>query len=339
MTDEPRREPVSRRGARRRHRLRDFLAIGTFFLVATAVGLVIATRQQEASVERVGELSGVLADAGGPFVNYLLVGSDTREGADPNSPDFGGIGLAEETGGHRSDTIMLLHVDNERKRTSLMSIPRDLWVDIPGFGSDRINRSYTFGPDVLVQTIQQNLGIPVNHYVEVDFNSFKRLIGALGGVDVCFDFPTRDVNTGLNVPSPGCYTLDALQSLAYARSRYYETYQDGEWVVDGRADLGRVARQQAFVEAAVKKAIDQTASNPLRASELIDAAVSSLRVDPGTDLSASAEYLRPLAGGGIARYSLPVVPEDIDGKAVLVLGADAPSVLRYFAGLDEPPAP
>lgn len=337
MTDASGREPARPR-RRRTAPFVNFWSLAAVFVVASSIGLVVATRQQEASVERVGALDGVLADASGPFVNYLIVGSDTREGADPNSPDFGGIGLAEETGGRRSDTIMILHVDNERKTTSIMSVPRDLWVDIPGFGPDRINRSYTFGPDVLVQTIQQNLGVPVNHYVEVDFNSFKKLVGALGGVDVCFEHPTRDVNTGLNVPAPGCYTLDALQSLAYARSRYYETLRDGEWVVDGRADLGRVERQQQFVEAAVRKAVDQTASNPLRASELISAAVSSLRVDPGTDLAASAEYLRPLAGGGITRFSLPVMPEDIDGKSVLVLGAEAPTILRYFAGLDAPPA-
>ncbi|MTA27830.1 MAG: hypothetical protein F2562_03110 [Actinobacteria bacterium] len=314
------------------------ITVAVAFVVLTAVGLLVATRQQEANVERVGELNGMLADTSGPFVNYLLVGSDTREGIDPNSPDYSGIGNTDDAGGQRSDTLMILHVDNERGTASIMSIPRDLWVDIPGHGKNRINTAYQYGADVLVTTVQQSLGVPLNHYVEVNFNSFKSIVSALGGVDLCFEFPTRDVHVGLNVPEPGCYTLDPIQSLAYARSRYYETFQNGEWVVDGRADLGRIARQQAFMQAAINKAIEQTTSNPLRTSELVNAAVSSLRVDPGTNLVETAEYLKPLAGNGVTRYSLPVMPETIDGKDVLVLGADSPNYLGYFAGVVGPPA-
>lgn len=317
----------------------NFFTLGAFFLLISALGLFVATRQQEGNVERVGELSGVMADNDGSYVNYLLVGSDTREGADPNSPDYGGIGDTTETGGTRSDTIMVLHVDNDRKTASLMSIPRDLWVDIPGYGLDRINSAYSHGPDVLVQTVQSSLGLPINHYIEVDFFSFKDIVSALGGVDMCFDHPTRDLNTGLWIGEPGCYTLGPIMSLAYARSRYYEVNRTGEWEVDGSADLGRVIRQQKFMQAAVAKAASQMAANPLRASDLINAAVNSLRVDPGTNLVESAEYLRPLASGGLVRYTLPTMPDEIGGKSVLVLGAEAPAVLRYFAGLDEPPPP
>lgn len=307
------------------------------FIVLTAVGLVVATRQQADSVSRVGELNGMLADQSGPFVNYLLVGSDTREGMDPNTPDYGGIGDTETTGGRRSDTIMVLHVDNELGTASIMSLPRDLYVEIPGHGKDRINSAYSYGADVLVNTVQQSLGVPLNHYIEVDFASFKAIVRALGGVDICFELPTRDINTGLNVPEPGCYTLDEYQSLAYARSRHFEEFKDGEWHEDGRADLGRVQRQQSFLQSAVSKAVAQTSANPMRTSELVNAAVSSLRVDPGTNLVETADFLRPLASGGIARYSLPVVPETVGDKAVLVLGADAPYFLGYFAGVSGPP--
>lgn len=339
MTDERRRDTDDHR-SRRTKRIApglNFFTLGAFFLVVSAVGLYVATRQQEASVERVGELNGVMTDGGGSFVNYLLVGSDTREGADPNSPDYGGIGDANEIGGHRSDTIIVLHVDNDRQTASIMSVPRDLWVEIPGYGDDRINVAYTYGPEVLVQTIQTALGIPINHYIEVDFYSFKDIIGALGGVDMCFDHPTRDLNTGLWIGAPGCYNLGPVMSLAYARSRYYEVNRTGEWEIDGSADLGRTIRQQKFLQAAVAKAAEQMAANPLRASDLINAAVGSLRVDPGTNLVQSAEFLRPLAAGGLARYTLPTMPEEIEGKSVLVLGADAPAVLRYLAGIDEPP--
>ena len=315
------------------------LSVAAASIVITSVGLVVATRQQADSVERVGELNGKLSDQSGPFVNYLLVGSDTREGMDPNSPDYGGIGDANTTTGRRSDTIMVLHVDNELGTASVMSLPRDLYVDIPGHGRDRINAAYSYGADVLVTTVQQSLGIPLNHYLEVDFASFKTIVRALGGVDICFELPTRDTNTGLYVPEPGCYTLDEYQSLAYARSRHFEEFKDGEWHVDGRSDLGRIQRQQAFLQSAVSKAVSQTSSNPMRTGELVNAAVASLRVDPGTNLVETADFLRPLASGGIARYSLPVVPETIDDKAVLVLGADAPVFLGYFAGVSGPPPP
>ena len=330
---------MTRRAPRARRAGVSVLVLVVVFALASSLGLLAATNQQESNVERVAELSDVMADTGGPFVNYLLVGSDTREGADPNSPDYGGIGAAEETGGRRSDTMMVLHVDNDRDVASIMSIPRDLWVNVPGYGENRINTAYTHGADVLVQTVQEALGIPINHYIEVDFNSFKAIVGALGGVDVCFDAPTRDVHTGLWVPVPGCYTLDPMQSLAYARSRYFETFRVDDWKVDGRADLGRIERQQTFVQAAVSKAQQQMTANPLRASDLINAAVASLRVDPGTDLVESIEYLRPLASNGVIRYSLPVVPTEIGGKSVLVLGADATAILGYLAGSGEPPTP
>lgn len=326
--------------ARRRRKILpqiNTLTIGAVFIALTAIGLVIATKQQESNVTRADELGGVLNDKAGPFVNYLMVGSDTRETSDPDSPDYGGIGSINETGGRRSDTVMILHVDNKLGTASIMSVPRDLWIDIPGYGKDRLNTAYSYGADVLVNTVQSSLGIPLNHYIEVDFASFKNIVNALGGVDICFEYPTRDINTGLNVPAPGCYTLDQYQSLAYARSRYYEVFRDGLWDLDGRADLGRIERQQIFLQAAISKAIGQTTANPMRTSELINAAVNSLTVDPSLNLIDTADYLKPLASGGVQRYSLPVVPEMVDEKDVLVLGAEAGAVLAYFAGAAGPP--
>ena len=84
-----------------------------------------------------------------------------------------------------------------------------------------------------MQTVQQALGIPIHHYVEVDFSGFKDLVDAIGGVEMCFDFPAQDVNTGLYFAEPGCDVLDGVQALAYARSRHYEEFRDGEWHEDG----------------------------------------------------------------------------------------------------------
>lgn len=301
-------------------------------VLASATGIVIAARDQVNSVARVRDVQAVLSSPSGEFTNYLIVGSDSREGADPNSPDYGGIGDTNETGGRRSDTIIVMHVDEVLSTIALTSIPRDLWIEIPGHDTNRINSAYGYGESVLVDTVQTSLGIPIHHYVEVDFNSFKAIVAAIDGVNICFDYPTRDINTGLNVTSPGCQLLDAVQSLAYARSRYYEEYKDGVWEKDGRADLGRIERQQTFFETAISRSVTHVLANPFRAGQVISAAVDSLRVDEGTDLIEMANAIRPITTGEIVRIPLPVYADTVHKKSVLRLAEGSPAVLEYLAG-------
>ena len=150
--------------------------------------------------------------------NFLLVGSDSRAGIAPDDPNIGAFGSEAEVGGQRSDTIMVLRIDPKSERASVLSFPRDLWVSIAGTGAkQRINTAFSRGPDVLVATLQQNFGIPIQHFVEVDFVGFKGLVDAVGGVPVYFENPARDKNTGLNIPVSGCVTLNGDQALAYAR--------------------------------------------------------------------------------------------------------------------------
>lgn len=312
-------------------------ALALVLALASAAGLALTATGRADDVTRIPEVAPLLTPRNGTFINYLLVGSDTREGADPTSPDYGGIGDTVETTGRRSDTIMVMHIDNRNSSISLTSIPRDLWVDIPGQGTNRINAAYSFGAPTLVDTIQTSLGIPVHHYIEVDFNSFKAIVSAISGVELCFEYPTRDINTGLNIPEPGCFTLDAIQSLAYARSRYYEVFVDGDWDVDGRADLGRIERQQAFVQAAASKAVSHTAANPFRTASLISAIVSSLLADPSTDVIETVSYLRSIASGGVNKFALPVYGETIDGKSVLQLESSAADLIAFLAGTAPPP--
>lgn len=306
--------------------------LGIVAIAASATGLVVAVRHQIAEVARVLGVESVLSAPNEGFSNYLIVGSDTREGADPNSPDYGGIGDTNETSGRRSDTIILMHVDNVLSTIALTSIPRDLWVDIPGHETNRINVAYGFGEAVLVDTVQSSLGVPIHHYVEVDFNAFKSIIAAVDGVEICFEHPTRDLKTGLNVPEPGCALLDEIQSLAYARSRYFEEFKDGAWQVDGRADLGRIERQQIFFETAVSRSVSQVLANPFRAGGLVTATVDSLRVDDGTDLIEMANAVRPIASGGIIRIPLPVYGDTVRDKSILRLAEGSPAILEYLAG-------
>lgn len=306
--------------------------IAVVSVIASTAGIVVAVRGQVNSVERVPQIETVLSGKSAGFVNYLIVGSDTREGADPTSPDYGGIGDTNETSGRRSDTIILMHVDEVLSTIALTSIPRDLWIDIPGHETNRINAAYGYGESVLVDTVQTSLGVPVHHYVEVDFNSFKSIISAIDGVEICFEFPTRDVNTGLNIPVPGCFVLDPIQSLAYARSRYYEVFKDGSWEVDGRADLGRIERQQIFFETAISRAMSQVLANPFRAGGVVAAAVDSLRVDEATDLIEMGNAIRPIASGGIVRVPIPVYVDSVRDKSILRLAEGSPAILEYLSG-------
>ncbi len=302
-----------------------------------AFGVISAANARSADIQRIDGLELVLTAQDGPAQNYLLIGSDTRENADPNDPDFGGIGDTNAVSGRRSDTIMILRQEADGNGASIMSLPRDLWVNIAGRDSaSRINSAYSDGTDVLAATITQELGIPIHHVVDIDFNGFKDLVDAVGGTQVCFMFATRDKNTGLD-QQPGCHTLNGLESLQYARSRYYEEFRDGGWQTDPRSDLGRIERQQNFLQQTADSTIQQLQSDPFLASELIDAGTAAVRMDPGLDPVAAAGTLRKAFSAGLNKYQLPVVAVTKDGNAVLLLGDGAEPILDYFRGVGPPP--
>jgi LCP family protein required for cell wall assembly len=317
----------------RRRRLPTFLMVALLVTVVGAAGVLIAAKRTVSGVSRVPLVADVLSPTSSNIDNYLLVGSDSRAAGDPNTGESGGVS------GNRSDTIMVMRYDKDSGEASLLSIPRDLYVNVPGHeGKRRINAAFNDGPDRLVQTVQQELGIPVHHYVEIDFSGFKSLVDALGGVQICFMYPTKDDNTGLNITVPGCQLLDGTQALAYARSRHYEEFIDGEWKTDPTSDLGRSKRQRDFVNRSLQTALAQIKTNPFRAGELIESMGTALRVDEDMDPVGAASSLRSAVDAGLLTYSLPVVGETIDGNAVLLLGDGAEAVLSYFRG-DEPPPP
>jgi LCP family protein required for cell wall assembly len=317
------------------------LAMTAVVGVLGATGMLIAARKTIDSVGRVPGVSDHLSPGGSAIENFVLVGSDSRAGADPTAADAGGIGTEADVSGHRSDTIMILRRDKSTGDASLLSIPRDLWVQVPGHdGKRRINSAFNDGPEVLVDTLQQELGLPIHHYVEIDFSGFKSLVDALGGVQICVNFATRDVSTGLNITEPGCHILGGEQALAYARSRHYEEYREDEkWHEDPASDLGRTKRQQQFVNLALQTTLDRIKIDPFSAGRLATAIGSSLRVDDELDPIAAASSLRSAVDAGIATYSLPVFGKTIGGNAVLLLGDGSDAVLAYFRGEGPAPAP
>jgi LCP family protein required for cell wall assembly len=303
----------------------------------TGVGRALDSRLD--GVRRELSLTSVLAEPNEHFVNFLLVGSDSRAGADPTDPDYGNVGAESDVQGRRSDTLIVVNVEKSSGIISLLSIPRDLWVTIgDSENTERINVAYREGAPVVVRTVTRALGIPIHHYLEVDFQGFKNLVDAVGGVTVCVEWPTRDRNTGLYI-KPGCKNLDGVQSLAYARSRFFEEKIDGQWRVDGTSDIGRGKRQRLFTALLLQTAVDRTLGDPFRAGAIMDGATRALLVDERLDLLEFARLMRPAASGKLRRFSLDTYGDTVRGNSVLRLADSAAPTLAFYAGSGPAPVP
>ena len=257
--------------------------------------------------------------------NFLLTGSDNGNCVDPNSPYAGAFG-DRTSFGERSDTIMVIRVSTKDNQAAFLSFPRDLWVKIAGSTrSNRINTAFERNnPNTLVDTIYQNFGIPIDHYVNVDFCAFKEIVDAVGGVSVPFLHETRDKKTGLYVPGPSCFAFTGDHALAYVRSRsgysYFDTAKN-EWVFDGTADLGRISRQQDFIRRAMQRALDKGSSSPRVANQLLNAALENVITDDQltpTTMLQLAQAMRNLDTSGIASYTIAFTGQMIGDQSVLV---------------------
>jgi LCP family protein required for cell wall assembly len=248
------------------------MVMGTLALAA-ALGYANDKLEQVQHLDLGGDILDPPSEDPGEPQNYLLVGTDSAARLDESDP------AARVDEGVLSDTIMVLRVDPDETQAQLLSFPRDLWVNIPNWGESKINAALSAGRDSLIATIQENFGIPINHYVEVDFLGFQELVDAVDGVPIYFDKPLRDTYTGLNVTSTGCVTLSTDQALAYVRSRHLDYYEDGSWQDDGSSDLGRISRQQDFIRRAIQRAIDKGVRNPITMNTLINAGLNSVSID------------------------------------------------------------
>jgi LCP family protein required for cell wall assembly len=298
-----------------------------------------AGEREESGIERVEELNDVLATNEGPAENYLIVGSDNRSVIDEDSEDAG-LFLNGPTGqGGRSDTIMILRRDS-KDGASLLSIPRDLWVPIAETGDDgKINWAYIGGPRRLASTITQALGIPIHHYVEVDLAGFQRLVDEIGGVEICVENAAQDTNSGLSL-QPGCQTLDGRMALAYARSREYQEWREGDWhAEDGAPDLNRIARQQHFMRTAADAVMNEINNNPFRLGDLIDVAGGLVRLDANVDVLDAGEAMFAAAEEGLQTFVPPVQELIVGDQSALEFADGAEAILDYFRGTGPLPAP
>lgn len=340
--------PAGGRRLRRTWPQRLLIAFNTICILTAlaGAGLVAYGKRTVAQINRVDIDDDVIRRAtelaDGEPQNFLVVGVDSDEGLAADDPVRDGRDAGPEAvGGYRSDTMMLVRLDPEDTKARILSFPRDLWVDIPGQGRNRINSALSFGeesgPGLLIRTIQANFGIDVNHYVQVDFAGFKNLVKQIGGVPVYFDTAVRDPRAGLDVPEPGCVVLDEHQALAYARSRHlqYRT-PDGGWRTDGTSDLGRISRQQDFAQRVLSRAIDKGARNPGTLARMVDNGSKHITLDEFTtpaDLLALGSAFRDYDPDTLLRYSLPVADAVRGGAAVLdLVETEAEPILELFRG-------
>lgn len=328
---------------RPRRTLRQRLLLGSGAVVVAAI-LVVAlvfgyVWWRYSQIER-QDLALAQPVSGEPL-NYLIVGSDDRAVISEDDPNADGFLNGDvEPAGHRSDTIMVARVDPEAGTVDLVSFPRDLWVPIAGTsGSERINTAYNSGPQRLIDTIQQNFGIEINHYVEIDFASFKGIVEAVDGVPMEFHTAMRDRNSGL-VVGAGCVVLDGDQALAFARARHLEYMdEDLDWTTDPTGDLGRITRQQELMRKMVDRAAAKSNGFDVVAlNSLLSSTTDNLKVDSGMDLSQMIELagqFRDFRGENLRTHVLPVEQWVTNGGAS-VLRLDtvrAQPVLNIFRGL------
>lgn len=319
------------------------LVTGVVLIAGTALAGSLVLRYRSIGRERFGEGTLVEGSRGKPQ-NFLVVGTDSRRFVDDPS-EAASFGTVEESGAPHADTILVVRTLPELNRVAMVSFPRDLFVNVAGTGGEnRINTALEGGPDRLVQTISENFGIPVNHFLEVDFRGFKTLVDAIGGVTVYFPAPVRDwdeqkrVNpTGLDIRQTGCVELGGEQALAYVRSRHYQQLIDGEWQSDPAGDLNRITRQQEFIRKTLAQAVARGFRNPARLSSLIDVAVQNVTLDSQLrfrDLTTLSRQFRSVQPESLQSYALPTTPgKTAAGADVLFLDkAASEPILDVFRG-------
>jgi LCP family protein required for cell wall assembly len=329
--------------------LRAFFGRYLISLVVTAtlmVGGVLAVNKGiNDRVQKIPRVQLALATSPPGGANFLIIGSDTRAFVN-NSAAASAFGDAQSQVGQRSDTIMVAHVEPGSQKTFVVSFPRDTMVNIPGHGRDRINAAYDLGgAQLLIDTLDANFAIKINHYVEVDFKSFQAVVDTIGAVKVWLPGRVRDEETGLNTPfGAGCYPLDGAAALAYVRSRSMQIYdpngpiidpQTGEhWrLLDIRADLDRIPRQQLFIRKLAGLAISKSLSDPFLAVDLADNVLKYLTVDQSLGRSEINELIRAFRTvnvndqTAIEMITLPVAADPNNPNVTLVPGDGSDEVI------------
>ena len=282
---------------------RFFGCAGIFVLVVVVCSLIFAlwadtrlTRVDALPDEQVANTSGT---------NWLLVGSDSRQGL--SEEDQQALGTGGDVGEGRTDTIMLLHIPRSGQ-AQLVSIPRDSYVEVPGFGMDKINAAFAYGgPKLLTQTVEGNTGLHIDHYAEIGMGGLANVVDSVGGVDICVAEPINDPLAGIDLQE-GCQKLEGSDALGYVRTR-----------ATAMGDLDRVQRQREFFAALLDKITSPaTLINPFRSISLINHTASSFIVGDGDHVWHLARVALAM-GSGVDTETVPIggFQDTVVGNVVL----------------------
>jgi LCP family protein required for cell wall assembly len=306
-----------RRPRRRNRPLRILTAAASAGIVAVSLTGFVSLNHYESKITRVPVFAGLNEDARPDkpetsATNILLVGSDSRDGL--TRSEIAELHVGAPDSGRRSDSMMLLHLDEDWSRATVVSFPRDSYVTLPEYTTEdgtvlreernKLNAAYaTGGPGRTIATIEEATGIRIDHYVEVGFDGFVNAVDAVGGVEVCTEKALYDRRAGLDLPA-GTSELDGGEALAYVRARY----------VDSSSDLGRMERQQDFLASLFRKATSSgVLLNPVRLNGLLDATLSSISTDAGLSrdlLLQLATQMRQMAAGNVVFTTVPIADAD-----------------------------
>jgi len=250
-----------------RRRITAIMSVILLGAVVTTLGTAVWAETSLRRIAVFGDYAG--RPAGGAGTNWLLVGSDSREDLSPEQQ--AALSTGGDVGSGRTDTILLVHIPGllSGGHATMVSIPRDSYVNIPGHGMDKINAAFAAGgPSLLAQTVEQDTGLRLDHYAEVGLGGFGAVVDGLGGVRVCPADPIDDPLAGINLAA-GCQTLDGANALGYVRTR-----------ATPRSDLDRMVHQREFMSAMLRRVTDPWVwLNPWRWYAVPHAALSALTVN------------------------------------------------------------
>jgi LCP family protein required for cell wall assembly len=270
--------------------------------------------------------------------NILLVGDDHRP-AGASAAELAELGTTQDGGGISTDTVMLLHIPANGQHPTLISFPRDSWVDVPGVGMRKLNAAFgigeasggaTGGAQLLVSVIQNLTGLTITHYVRISLLGFYTVVNALGPVTVCLNHAVNDPYSGINLPA-GISTLNAKEALAFVRQRH--------GLAGG--DLDREIRQQYFLSIEAKNILTAgTLLNPVKLHNVLSAVSSSIETDPGLNLLDLAAQVKGF-GGSLSSATIPVSGTPtirVNGQLVSIVQLNTAAIPAFISGIVHPKA-
>jgi LCP family protein required for cell wall assembly len=316
--------------------MRAATTLSVVILASAGIGHAVVT-SLDADIARVDPFKDMKnRPKAGHGMNVLLVGTDGRDRISVEERRRYHLGGAPC---HCTDTMMIVHISEDRERASVVSLPRDSYTMTPERVDEvsgrkqpghpiKLNAAYAEGgPNLTVRTVESMTHVKIDHYLEVDFTSFMRTVDVLGGVSVCTAVPLKDSYTGLDLPA-GTHTLRGGQALQYVRARH----------LDGASDLGRMKRQQRFLAALIERATSSgILLNPMRFRDVTRAVLGSVRADKGFGTDELLDLGRAMRNFSPSSSEFTTVPLSQMGYAVNGIGStvkwDTAKADRLFRAL------